>query len=87
MADTPDRPDPLLLLEIALVLLLIGFGAVLYLRPASQGLFSPPWWRSVALGVLFFGVVGLHTWRRRRRSHTALHQVIREDAARHSNGG
>jgi|SRR5690606_28058193 len=69
-----------LLLEIVLIVLLVVGGIVFYWRPAAMGELVPRWWHWVVLGLLFFAIAGLHTWRARRRSHRVLHEVIRGDA-------
>ncbi len=76
---TTGRIDRPLLLEIGLILLLIAVGTVLFLRPAATESLSPRWWHWLVLALLFFGVVGLHTWRAKHRSQRMLREVIRED--------
>lgn len=76
------RPtDWTLLLEIGLGLLLIGLSIVFFWRPAAMGLESSRWWHGVLLGALFFGIIGLHRWRRGRSSHAALRETIRDETA------
>jgi hypothetical protein len=78
---TKERTEKALLIEIVLVLTLVVGGVVFYWSPVAAGELIPRWWHWVVLGLLFFGIAALHTWRSRRRSHRVLHQVIREDAA------
>ena len=82
MATAPRKTNRLLLLEVSMVLALVALAIVFYLRPASGGTVAAPWWQLVLMGALFFAIAGLHTWRRRRSAHSALHQVIREEAAK-----
>lgn len=63
-----------------MVLGLIVLSVVFYLRPAADRTMSFAWWNWILLGALFFTVVGLHNWRRRRRGQAALHDAIRERA-------
>lgn len=72
--------------EVVLTLILVGLAIYLYLRPAAEGLTSAEWWHWILLAALFFSIVALHTWRRRRLSHHALHRAIREDAQRRQSG-
>ena len=65
-----------------MVLALIVLGIVFYLRPAGEGELGAQWWEWGVMAVLFFAIVGLRTWRRRRAALSALHQTIREEAAR-----
>jgi hypothetical protein len=82
MATAPRKTNRLLLLEVAMVLLLIVLAIVFYLRPAGEGTVAAPWWKWMLIAALFFAAVGLRTWRRRGSAHSALHQVIREEAAK-----
>lgn len=82
MATAPRRTNRLLLLEVAMVLALIVLAIVFYLRPVSEGDLAAQWWEWALIALLFFAIAGLHTWRRRRAGLSALHQTIREDAAR-----
>jgi hypothetical protein len=77
---TKKPTERALLLEIVLILTLVIGGMVFYWRPAASGELIPRWWHWMLLGVLFFAIAGLHTWRARRRSHRVLHDVIRQDA-------
>ena len=65
-----------------MVLVLIVLAIVFYLRPVSVDDLGAQWWKSVVMVVLFFAIAGLHTWRRRRAALSALHQTIREEAAK-----
>lgn len=79
----PSRStDPALVAEIALTLLLIALGIYFYLRPAAEGLGGAEWWHWVLLAGLFFSILALHNWRKRRGGHRGLHEAIREDARR-----
>jgi hypothetical protein len=78
----PRRTDRILLLEVLMVLLLIALSVTLFWQPAAAGLASPQWWHWTVLAALFFGVIGLDRWRRRRRVYADLHEVIREDSPR-----
>ncbi|MEX2582899.1 MAG: hypothetical protein WD766_06485 [Gemmatimonadota bacterium] len=80
-AAADRRVEKALIVEILMVLALVVLAMLLYWRPAATGMLSPRWWHWVALGALFFAILALHTWRARHRSHRALHQAIREDAA------
>jgi hypothetical protein len=78
MAETPTPRgyDPVLLLEALLVLVLIGLSIYFYIVPAGEGRLFPDWWTWPILGVLFFGILFIERWRRKRRgtrpfSHTA----------------
>lgn len=78
---TTDRTDRSLLVEVVLILGLLVLALFLYWRPAADGVLAPRWWHWLALGTLFFAIAWLHTWRRRRLGHKALHRVIREESA------
>lgn len=82
MATDPRKTNRLLLLEVGMVLAFIVLGIVVYLRPAGEGRLGSPWWAWGSMAVLIFAIAGLHTWRRRRSALSALHQTIREEAAR-----
>ena len=62
----PRGSNPLLLVEAALALLLFGLFVYLYLLPAARPPFDPAWWTWPLLGVLFFTLVGLDAWRRKK---------------------
>jgi hypothetical protein len=76
--EVPPKVQWGLLVQVVLILALLGLGVVLYWRPASDGLLAPRWWHWVVLFVLFIVVVGMGTYRRRRRAHTELHSTLRE---------
>lgn len=82
MAAAVRKTDRWLLVEVAMVLALIVLGIVFYLRPASEGNLAASWWKWALIAILFFGVVGLRTWRRRNAALSALHQTIRDEASR-----
>ncbi len=66
--------DPILLVEVGLVLLLIGLFVILYLVPAGEGTLVPQWWVWPLLAALFFGILLLERWRtdpERRRPEVA----------------
>jgi hypothetical protein len=75
------RTDRMLLLELGLVLLLIGLSVEFFWRSAAANFIGARWWQWVTLVALFFGILLLHQWRRRRHMHAGLHQAIREDAS------
>jgi hypothetical protein len=78
MPPTTSRSfDPLLLAEVVLVLVLIGLGLAFYLRPAATYLPAARWWQWMLLGVLFFGVLALDGYRRKRGSRRALRDTLR----------
>jgi len=78
MPPTTSRSfDPFLLAEVVLVLVLIGLSVVFYLRPAADHLPDARWWQWMLLGALFFGVLGLDGYRRRRGSRRALRDTLR----------
>lgn len=81
-SSTTGRADPLLLLEVVLVLALFGLAVALYLIPSAREPFVPHWWTPLLLGALFFGVLALDVYRRRRARHAGLHRAVREDAQR-----
>lgn len=55
-----------LLIEVGLIIALLVVSIFLYWRPAAEGDLTQPWWHWPSLALLFFSVVGLHTWRRKR---------------------
>jgi hypothetical protein len=83
MSEADRRVDRALLAEVVLVLALVALGLVLFWRPAASGVLNPRWWHWTVLAVLFFSVVGLAGYRRRRRGNRALHEVIREENREH----
>lgn len=72
------RTDPVLLLEVALGLTMIALFVWLFWIPASQGPFVPRWWAGWLLAGMFFGIVGLDAWRRRRRRSLELRETLEE---------
>lgn len=67
METTQTRPtNRYLLIEVGLILALLVLSILLYMRPAADGVLRPNWWNWPTLAVLFFAIVGLHTWRRKR---------------------
>ncbi|MEX2571855.1 MAG: hypothetical protein WD737_11205 [Gemmatimonadota bacterium] len=78
---TSNGTDRALLTEILLIAGLFATAVYLYWQPAADGALSPRWWHWMVLGLLFFGVVGFHMWRRRRGSRQALRESIREERA------
>lgn len=80
--DSPSwKLEPLLLIEVGLALLLFGLAVALFFVPAAQPSFVPYWWAWILLAGLFFGIVGLETYRRRHRSREELRRVM-DDADR-----
>jgi hypothetical protein len=66
MESTPTRhTNRYLLIEVGLIIALLVLAIFLYWRPAADGDLSPPWWHWPSLALLFFSIVGLHTWRRK----------------------
>lgn len=78
-STTGSGTDRGLLLEVGLGLILFVLGVVLFFQPAAEGPLSPRWWHWLVLGVLFFALVGVHTFRRKQRRHRGLHEAIREE--------
>jgi lipopolysaccharide export LptBFGC system permease protein LptF len=74
MTQTPPRSgsDPILLVEAVLVLLLFALFIMLYFVPAGGGTLEPRWWAWPVLALLFFGILGLEHWRRKRRAGSGL---------------
>lgn len=69
MRRSPDAPrgtDPVLLAEAGLALILLALTVYLFLIPSASPSSEPAWWTWLLLGTLFFGLIGLDTWRRRR---------------------
>lgn len=63
---SPRGTDPLLLVEAALALLLFGLFVFLFLLPAARPPFLPRWWTWLLVGTVFFALLGLDAWRRKR---------------------
>ena len=75
----PNRHiDWIMLFELGLAALLVGLGVSIYWGPAADGVLAPRWWHGILLGLLFFLLVGIDSWRRRHRGHTSLHRVLRD---------
>lgn len=62
----PRGTDPLLLAEAGLAIVLFALFFYLFLIPAARPLYDPAWWTWPLLGSLFFALIGLDSWRRRR---------------------
>ena len=73
--------DLLLLLEAALVLLLLGLFIAFYLVPAEEGTVGRPWWRTPVVVGLFFVLLGLESWRRKRRAKSGLSNALADTRA------
>ena len=87
MKQTPagSGTDPILLLEAVLALLLFALFVMLYFVPAGTARFQPAWWAWPVLAGLFFGILLLDQWRRKRRGKSGLSNALpEEDAARRS---
>lgn len=87
MANQPDqrRTDPLLLVEVVLALALFGLMVGLYWIPSMRPPFLPARGTGLLLALLFFVVVGLDAWRRRRRAGSGSRAPFRDeiDGGRH----
>ena len=72
MRQTPPRSgsDPILLVEAVLVLVLFALFIVLYFVPAGGGMLEPRWWAWPLLALLFFGILLLDHWRRKRHARS-----------------
>jgi hypothetical protein len=68
MTTPRSTTDPILLVEAGLALLLFGLFIALYLVPAEDGVAGTRWWAAPLLAALFFGILGLEGWRRKRRA-------------------
>ena len=68
-----------LIVQVALVLVLLVLGFLLYWQPALEGRLTPRWWHWVPLAALLFGVAQLHTSRRRLKKRAELRRAIREE--------
>jgi type VI protein secretion system component VasK len=90
MSEDPKpatRADPVLLLEVGLVLLLLGLFIALYWVPSGDASFVADWWVFPLLGGLFFGILLLEGWRRWRGNRAALRDVLREAHRDHDHPG
>ena len=76
--NPPRRTDRILLLEAVLALLLIALFLGLYFVPAGKPTFEPEWWAWPVLAGLFFGILLLDQWRRKRRPKTGLSNALPE---------
>ena len=76
--NPPRRTDRILLLEALLALVLVALFMVLYFVPASDPPFEPEWWAWPVLGGLFFGILLLDQWRRKRRGKSGLSNALPE---------
>ena len=70
--------DRILLLEAVLTLLLIALFMLLYFVPAGQATFEPAWWAWPVLAGLFFGILLLDRWRRKRQGKPGLSSALPE---------
>ena len=70
--------DRILLLEALLALVLIALFMALYFVPAGQATFEPRWWAWPLLAGLFFGILLLDQWRRKRRAKSGLSNALPE---------
>lgn len=68
--------DPLLLLEIVLVLVLFALAVALYWIPAAVLPFTPGWWTWLLLGGVLVAILLLERGRRRRRQRLALRDAL-----------
>jgi hypothetical protein len=71
-----EHADRVLLLEVVLALLLFGLFIGLYFVPAGGTTFRPQWWAWPVMAALFFGILLLDRWRRKRRRRTGLSNAI-----------
>jgi hypothetical protein len=77
--ERPRRPlNRLLLVEIGIGLLLFGLAIYLYWIPAARAPFVPRWWSLPVLAGLFFGLLVVDRWRRRRGDVEARRAAVRE---------
>ena len=72
------RADRILLLEALLALILFALFMVLYFVPAGEATFEPAWWAWPVLAGLFFGILVLDQWRRKRRAKSGLSNALPE---------
>jgi peptidoglycan/LPS O-acetylase OafA/YrhL len=70
--------DPILILEALLALVLFGLFMMLYFLPAGGATFEPEWWAWPVLVGLFFGILALDRWRRKRRAKSGLSNALPE---------
>ena len=81
MKNTPSRggADRILLLEAVLALLLFALFVMLYVVPAGDATLEPRWWAWPVLAVLFFGILLLDQWRRKRRAGSGLSNAVPDE--------
>jgi peptidoglycan/LPS O-acetylase OafA/YrhL len=70
--------DRILLLEALLALILFALFLLLYFVPAGEATFEPAWWAWPVLAGLFFGILLLDQWRRKRRAKSGLSNALPE---------
>jgi hypothetical protein len=76
MSTDSRRPDPLLLWEAGLVILLLALFVILFLLPAAAAPFRPHWFAAPVLVAGFFGLLVLDRKRRRVAEHRAVRDVV-----------
>ena len=77
--NSPRRGvDRILLLEALLALLLVALFLLLYFVPAGEPTFEPVWWAWPVLAGLFFGILLLDRWRRKRHGKLGLSNALPE---------
>ncbi len=76
MSIDSRRPDPLLLWEAGLVIVLLALFVVLFLLPAAAAPFRPHWFAAPVLVAGFFGLLVLDRKRRRVAEHRAVRDVV-----------
>jgi hypothetical protein len=80
ISTRPRKPaDPILLIEAALVLVFLGLFLALYFVPAGEGSLLPQWWAWPILAGIFFGILLLERWRRKRRDSASMSAALRLD--------
>jgi hypothetical protein len=81
MKHTPSRggADRILLLEAVLALLLFALFVMLYVVPAGDSALEPEWWTWPLLAGLFFGILLLEQWRRKRRAKGGLSNALPDE--------
>lgn len=62
----PRGAEPLLLLEAGLVLVLFALFVFLFLLPSARPPFTPGWWNWPLVALVFFALVGVDAFRRKR---------------------
>jgi hypothetical protein len=76
MSTDSRRPDPLLLWEAGLVIVLVALFVLLFLLPAAAAPFRPHWFAAPILIAGFFGLLFLDRKRRRAAEHRAVRDVV-----------